>query len=550
MKQIIFLISVLTLTLSTSFAQIITTVAGTGTLGDSPDGTPATSALIGQVHSIAVDRQGLLYMATLFAPNYNKIQQITPQGTILTVAGGGTATAEGVPATTAQLQFPYGLDLDAQGQLYIAENIARRVRLVTPSGSITTIAGGGASTDEGVPATTASLVNLHGVAIHPQGGFYTIQSSSPAKVRYVTPTGSITTVAGTGTSGFSGDGGLATSAMLNYPHDVVADGHGNFYIAEQNNNRVRKVDASGIITTVAGSSLGAGFSGDNGPAINAQLATPSGLALDGAGNLFIADQLNHRVRKVDFSTGYITTVAGNGSVGFSGDGGLSTTAAVGNPYDVAVDQWGSLYISQLNTYVIRKVVGVATPFPPMITLGTPNPICSGSSTLNIPFINTINDPTSYTVSGTGIAANQTGPLSGTAGSITVSLTPAFTGSFTVTVSGNTGTSLPTSGSVTINGGASSSISVIGSLSSTGTLGNGTCSVQINGTATGSVFVFTGPNGYVFSNVYRTSGTYSVFAQGIKQPGVYTLSATTSDACGSSPTVTQQITIGGTACNGL
>ena len=327
---------------------------------------------------------------------------------------------------------------------------------------------------------------------------------------------------------------------------MIADQNGNFYVVDQQNHRVRKVDAAGIITTVAGSTLGPGFSGDGQQATNAQLYFPGGVALDGAGNLYIAELQNNRVRKVDLSTGIITTVVGNGNNGYSGDGGSPTSAEIGGVYDVAIDRQGNLYVGSLSYNNIRKVVGVAAPFLPTITLGAPAPICTSSPTFNIPFTNTTDDPTSYTVTGTGIAPNQTGPLSGTAGSITVAITPAFTGSFTVTVSGNTGTSLPVSGSVVVNAGATTP--VLSTLTSSGTLGNGTCSVRISGTATGNSFIFTGPNGYVFSNVYRNTGTYSVFAQDVKQPGVYTLSATSTDGCGNSATASQQITIGGTACN--
>lgn len=545
MKHLFYLIFLLLISTSPVLAQTITTVAGTGTMGDSPDGTPATSASIGQVHSIAVDRQGFLYIATLFSPTLNKVQQISAAGTLITVAGGGTLTAEGAPAASAMLQFPYGLDIDAQGQLYIAENIGGRVKLVTSAGSITTIAGGGGSTADGVPAITASLANLHGVAIKPSGGFFTIQQG-PNVIRFVTPAGSITTVAGTGTAGFSGDNGPAINALINGAHDVVADLQGNFYIAEQNNNRIRKVNTAGIITTVAGSSLGAGFSGDNGPATDARLNTPSGLALDGAGNLYIADRYNHRIRKVDLTTGIITSVAGNGETGFSGDGGLPLEAKLGNPYDVAIDRQGILYVSQLNTYIVRKIVGVAESFLPAISLGTPAAVCSSSPSFTIPFAGTTKNPTSYTVTGTGLAPGQTGPLSGTSGSITVAITPAFTGSYTIQVSNSTDTSLPLSGSVTVLPLASTP--VVSNITSTGALGNGICSVRINGTASGNSFVVRGPGGYVYSNVYRTTGTYPFFASDIRQPGIYTLSATSLDACGSTVTVTRQITVEGTACN--
>ena len=216
--------------------------------------------------------------------------------------------------------------VDASGNLYIADTGNNRIRKVSATGIITTVAGNGSAgySGDGGPATSAQLDGPEGVAVDGSGNLY-IADTCNNRIRKVSATGIITTVAGNGSAGYSGDGGPATSAQLSLPAGVAVDGSGNLYIADSGNNRIRKVSATGIITTVAGNGS-PGYSGDGGPATSAQLNQPAGVAVDASGNLYIADSSNNRIRKVS-ATGIITTVAGNGFDGYSGDGGPATSAA-------------------------------------------------------------------------------------------------------------------------------------------------------------------------------------------------------------------------------
>jgi uncharacterized protein (TIGR03437 family) len=282
-----------------------------------------------------------------------------PAGTITTVAGTGTASPIGDngPATSAQLSNPFGVAVDSAGSIYIGDSTNSRVRKVT-NGVITTVAGNGTQGyggDSG-PATSAELAYPQGVAVDSAGNVY-IADSSNNRIRKVT-NGVIATVAGNGTAGFSGDNGPATSAELRGPRGVAVDSAGNIYIADSNNNRIRKV-TNGVITTVAGSGTGGGFSGDNGPATSAVLAFPFGVSVDSAGSIHIADTGNNRIRKV--TNGVITTVAGNGTAGFSGDNGPATGAQLNDPFGVAEDSAGNIYIADTNNFRIREVTnGVVT----------------------------------------------------------------------------------------------------------------------------------------------------------------------------------------------
>jgi sugar lactone lactonase YvrE len=277
-------------------------------------------------------------------------------GTIATVAGTGTAGSGGdtQQATAAQLGHPHGVAVDSAGNLYIADLSNNRVRKVAPNGTITTVAGTGTPGDsgDGGPATSAQLNNPSGVAVDSDGNLY-IADYRSHRVRKVEPGGTITTVAGTGTSGYGGDGGPATAAQLAFPGGVAVDGDGNLYIADIFNSRVRKVAPGGTITTVAGTGDFA-YNGDNQPATAAQLNRPYGVAVDGAGNLYIADTSNQRVRKVA-PGGTITTVAGTGTAGYNDDNQQATAAQLNNPHGVAVDGAGNLYIADTINNRVRRV---------------------------------------------------------------------------------------------------------------------------------------------------------------------------------------------------
>jgi len=279
-----------------------------------------------------------------------------PNGIIDTVAGtnGYGFSGDGNPATNASLWYPYNLAFDAGGNCYIADADNLRVRKVTASGTITTVAGNGSKGYAGNngPATNASLYYPSGVAADNAGNLY-IADDENYRVRKVSAMGVITTLAGTGSGAYSGDNGAATNAAVNYPQGVACDAAGNVYIADTFNNRIRKVNTNGIITTVAGNGTPA-YTGNNGAATNASLYWPAGVTVDAAGNLYIADTLNERVRKVG-TNGIITTVAGNGVAGYAGDGGAGTNASLSGPAAVAVDGWGNLYIADNNNNLIRRV---------------------------------------------------------------------------------------------------------------------------------------------------------------------------------------------------
>jgi len=330
---------------------IISTVAGNGTQGFSGDGGPATSASLANPWGVALDAAGNLYIADY---RNNRIRKVSPTGIITTVAGGGTAyPGDGGPATSASLPVPWGVAADAAGNLYIASD-GSRIRKINSSGIIGTVAGNGAIgfSGDGGPATSAALYEPSGVAVDAAGNLY-IADTWNQRIRKVSPSGIISTVAGNKAYKFAGDGGPATSASLSRPGGVAVDAVGNLYIADKMNNRIRKVSPSGIISTVAGNGT-EGFSGDGGPATSASLNWPAAVAVDAAGNLYVADTLNSRIRKVSPS-GIISTVAGNGMAGFSGDGGSATSASLNLPQGVAVDAAGNVYIADWGNNRIRKV---------------------------------------------------------------------------------------------------------------------------------------------------------------------------------------------------
>jgi len=293
-----------------------------------------------------------------------------PPGTITTVAGGGSTLGDGGPATNAALWFPFDVTTDTAGNLYIADLNNSRVRKVEAStGVITTVAGNGiaAFSGDGGSATAASLQYPVGVAVNSAGDIY-IADTNNHRIRKVSAgTGVITTVAGTGyRTGIIdgpggnpqddlGDGGPAIGATLAQPYRVAIDVVGNLYISDTYNSRIRKVDAStGIISTVAGGGL-TPCGGDGGPATSANIAGPIGIAFDGAGNLYIASWSCHRVRKVDAVSGTITTVAGTGANGLSSDGGQATSATLFGPAGVALDAAGNLFIGDQYNNRIRRV---------------------------------------------------------------------------------------------------------------------------------------------------------------------------------------------------
>jgi hypothetical protein len=356
----------------------ISTIAGSDPFGDfTGDGGPATAAALNDPSGVAMMPDGGYLIAD--AGN-DRVRRVFPDGTIRTVAGSGSygSSGDGGAATEASLQAPIGVAVLADGSFLIADAGAARVRAVSATGIITTVAGTGARgiSGDGGPATAAQIYDPQGVTAMPDGGF--LIADGDDVVRRVSPSGIISTVAGTGTPGFSGDGGPATSAQLTSPNAVAVTADGGFLIADTGNRRIRRVAPTGIITTVAGTGV-PGSSGDGGAATAAQLNNPTGLAATADGGFLIADWFGDRVRWVSPS-GVITTVAGTGSpsVFTDGDGGPATAANLTMPYAVATTTSGGFVIAESGNAAIRLVDGFATSgpqaaptFPGAPTIGSP-----------------------------------------------------------------------------------------------------------------------------------------------------------------------------------
>ena len=338
----------------------ITRIAGNGRSGYSGDGVPATQTQLGGPTAVAVDSSGNILIAD--AGNH-RIRRVSPNGVIATIAGTGTAgfSGDAGPAVNAQFDDPQGIAVDGSGNIYVADTGNSRIRRITPNGVITTIAGvfpAGFSGDGG-PAAAAQLHAPTGVAVDGQNNLY-IADSGNVRLRRIAPNGIISTIAGTGTSGYSGDGGLASGAEFTIV-SVTADNSGNLFLADVDNSRIRKIATDGTITTVAGTGI-AGFSGDGGQATLAQLNLPNGVAVDAAGNLNVADAGNFRIRKI--AAGIVTTIAGNGNLADNyADGAAAASVQLSAIQGVAVDGAGNLFISDLGQHRIRKVSnGVVTTY--------------------------------------------------------------------------------------------------------------------------------------------------------------------------------------------
>ena len=343
--------------------SIITTVAGT--TWTYSGGGPAVNAPLGLVTGVVADSAGNLFVSDW---ENHLVSKVSPTGTLTVVAGNGIAgfSGDGGLATNAQLRSPSGLAFDGAANLFIADTGNHRVRKVSPAGIITTVAGNGQAffSGDGGPATSAAVYLPQGVAVDAVGNLY-ITDYNYNRVRRVRPDGIITTFAGGVGSdfnggGFSGDGGPASNAALRAPQGVATDAAGNVYIADTGNGRIRKVSPGGIISTVAGNG-NCCFAGDGGPAVNAFLGSPSAVTVDVAGSLYIADWGDQRIRKVS-PNGIITTVAGDGfrdpATGggrFAGDGGVATNASLNGPGGVAVDPAGNFFIADGGNSRARKV---------------------------------------------------------------------------------------------------------------------------------------------------------------------------------------------------
>lgn len=322
---------------------LFTAFAGTGLQSYSGDGGSAVTAQFNAPANIAMDSAGNLYIAD--ALNH-RVRKLNPSGAISTIAGNGTPgfSGDGQPAVQAQLNTPGGVTIDAAGTVYIADTNNHRVRAVTPDGVIHTVAGNGNAGffGDGGPATQAALHSPQGVAVDTSGNLY-IADTLDQRVRKVTQSNVISTVAGNGIATFSGDGGPGPGASLNLPVSVAVDSAGNIYIADQGNGRVRRVDPNGNIATIAG----------NGNTPGSQLYNPSGVAVDSQGNIDIADAGHNRVQQA-FSGG-VVTIAGTGACCYGGDGGPAASALLNSPSGVVVDASGNIYLADSGNNAIRQL---------------------------------------------------------------------------------------------------------------------------------------------------------------------------------------------------
>ena len=323
----------------------ISLFAGAGP-GFDGDGGPATKAKFNAPMGVTVDAQNNVYVADM---NNQRIRKITPDGVVNTLAGNGTANfgRENISATSSPLAYPSGIEIDGAGNLYIAE--IWRIRKVATNGLISTIAGNGNEPNDGNAISTA-IGSTVALAMDKSNNLY-LADAEFNMIRMINPSGLISTIAGSKTAGFAGDGQYGFKALFNTPMGIALDGQNNVYVADEKNHRIRKITAAGLVSTIAGASH---FDGDGGAATKALLHRPEHAIKDAAGNLFIADTVNNRIRKVDAS-GVISTVAGYGECDFSGDLLKAVTAGLCGPNGLAFDVSGNLYIADSGTHRVRRI---------------------------------------------------------------------------------------------------------------------------------------------------------------------------------------------------
>ncbi len=414
--QILIVTSFILLGSTGSNAQTITTLAGIGGWSwYSGDGGPATAAAVPAPGGLATDAFGNTYISSDIYTGYNahKVRVIDASGHISLFAGSGIQGfgGDGGPATDALMNYPTDIAHDAFGNLYILDFENYRIRKVNAAGIISTVAGIGVNDymGDGGPAIEAAINAPYGLACDRSGNIYFSQFNAHA-IRKISATGVITTFAGNTTAGFSGDGGPATAAQIGVVYGIAADKSGNIYIADYTNYRIRKINTSGIITTVAGNGIG-GFSGDGGPATAASFNGPNYLTIDTAGNIDISDFYNHRVRQIN-TVGIINTIAGNGIYGYSGDGGAATAAKLSYCMGLAVNNLNNVIVADQDNNRVRSI---KVPGPVLYFTGGHYQnvvLCVNESQLHAP-VNTILAVEDSTTGSTDNWSVVTPPLHGT-----------------------------------------------------------------------------------------------------------------------------------------
>ncbi len=349
---------------------LLNNVAGQRHYGYSGDGGPATNAHLTNPMGVYSDNSGNIYISDW---GNARLREVTPDGIIITIAGNGVYgfSGDGGPATSAELGGSMGIFVDNAGDIYLADIGNERIRKIDKNGIINTIAGNGTYgfSGDGGPAINAAFEDPAGICGDTSGNIF-VADEFNNKIREITKNGNITTVAGCGVRGYSGDGGPAMLAEFYYPSGVAVDKSGNIFIADEDNNCIRKV-SNGIISTIAGNGI-AGYSGDGGSANLALLSNSAGIGVDNIGNIFITDGFNNRIRVID-KNGIIRTIAGNGIPGYSGVGDTATIASLYNPVSIAADTSGNLFFANAFNNFIQKL----SPLPEVILSASivvyPNP---------------------------------------------------------------------------------------------------------------------------------------------------------------------------------
>jgi serine/threonine protein kinase, bacterial len=319
----------------------VSTFAGTGTAG-AADG-PGTLASFLTPLGIATDATGSVYIAD---SGNNKVRIATPTGVVTTLAGSGSSGSSDGIGVVASFGFPYGVAVDSGGTIYVADYLNNKIRKVSANGVVATLAGSGATGSADGPGATAQFTTPRGIAVDASGNVYIAENT---RIRKVTSAGNVTTLAGSASSGASD--GTGSSASFNSATGVAVDGVGNVYVADTGNHIIRKISPTGVVVTFAGSGIPGST---DGPALTASFTLPAGVVTDANGNVFVADTNNNKIRKIA-PTGTVTTIAGSGA--FGSTDGIGGVASFGQPSAMAISATGALYVTDSGTQTIRKIVG-------------------------------------------------------------------------------------------------------------------------------------------------------------------------------------------------